>query len=496
MPEKLTYITLKEKAGKKRLKEPASFGLPLPEGLVKDAKTLAILNPEGNQVLAQWKPLLYWPDGSLKWVLGDFLADVEAGEEKKYAVALKKETSFPETSLSLTKTESFIEVKSSHISFLISKKSSFLENVLINEQAILAKTNWQLKGAKEKQADFEVKNIEVEEAGPLKVVIGIRGQISPKQDLHLLFYQRLSFWHNLPLVKVEFTIRNPRRAKHKGGYWDLGDPGSMYIKDLSLILCPAEENEKIFFSLEGSWSFKECFPPFEVYQDSSGGELWQSPVHVNREGIVPVTFKGFRLKQESFEKYGLRANPLVKAILKNNYEITLAVPYFWQNFPKAIKIEKSLIRFALFPEEFNDLHEIQGGEQKTHEFWLAFGDKKQPVPDISWVFSPLVPVLDPEWISQTKAVLYFSIFKEDPDYAKITQEALEGENSFFVKREKIDEYGWRNFGDVYADHETVFHKGERPLVSHYNNQYDLIYSFLFQFLRTGDRRWFTLGEEP
>ena len=38
---------------------------------------------------------------------------------------------------------------------------------------------------------------------------------------------------------------------------------------------------------------------------------------------------------------------------------------------------------------------------------------------------------------------------------------VEGENSFLAKREIIDEYGWRNFGDLYADHEAVHHDGRR-----------------------------------
>ena len=63
------------------------------------------------------------------------------------------------------------------------------------------------------------------------------------------------------------------------------------------------------------------------------------------------------------------------------------------------------------------------------------------------------------------------------------------------KREVIDEYGWRHFGEIYADHEAVFHKGSNPLVSHYNNQYDPIAGCALQFLRSGDWRWWLLMHE-
>jgi len=47
---------------------------------------------------------------------------------------------------------------------------------------------------------------------------------------------------------------------------------------------------------------------------------------------------------------------------------------------------------------------------------------------------------------------------------------IEGEHTFERKREVIDEYGWRHFGDIYADHEAVRHTKPSPLVSHFNNQ--------------------------
>ena len=72
------------------------------------------------------------------------------------------------------------------------------------------------------------------------------------------------------------------------------------------------------------------------------------------------------------------------------------------------------------------------------------------------------------------------------------QAALEGAHAFDAKRERVDEYGWRNFGDLYADHEAVQHAGHEPLVSHYNNQYDAIAGFAMQFMRTGDRRWWRI----
>jgi hypothetical protein len=73
--------------------------------------------------------------------------------------------------------------------------------------------------------------------------------------------------------------------------------------------------------------------------------------------------------------------------------------------------------------------------------------------------------------------------------------AIKGPSSLFARREIIDEYGWRNFGDLFADHEAIGHAGNSPLVAHYNNQYDVIYGALLQYLRGGDKRWFETGSD-
>ncbi len=79
----------------------------------------------------------------------------------------------------------------------------------------------------------------------------------------------------------------------------------------------------------------------------------------------------------------------------------------------------------------------------------------------------------------------------DPHHTRraLLNAALDGDDTFDRKREIIDEYGWRHFGDVYGDHENVYYRGERPVLSHYNNQYDTIAGFTYQFLQSGDARW-------
>src|SRR5205807_1709646 len=50
-------------------------------------------------------------------------------------------------------------------------------------------------------------------------------------------------------------------------------------------------------------------------------------------------------------------------------------------------------------------------------------------------------------------------------------------------------------GDLYADHEGAHYSGARPVISHYNNQYDAVAGCARQFMRSGDWRWWTQMSE-
>ena len=73
--------------------------------------------------------------------------------------------------------------------------------------------------------------------------------------------------------------------------------------------------------------------------------------------------------------------------------------------------------------------------------------------------------------------------------------SVNGKNTLLDRVETIDEYGWRNFGDLFADHETEHYKGNGALISHYNNQYDIVYGALIQYLKSGDKRWYAIADK-
>jgi hypothetical protein len=194
---------------------------------------------------------------------------------------------------------------------------------------------------------------------------------------------------------------------------------------------------------------------------------------------------------------GLRASPVI-SVATPGLTLSGTIEKFWENFPKALEGEAEGLRLSLFPRQFGDTFELQGGEQKTHRVWLELAPPADAsARPLEWVHSPLVPSLDSQRYKTGGTLPNLAPKSEQPasGWAELVEQGLNGPNSFFAKREAIDEYGWRHFGDVYADHENLHFQGTDAVISHYNNQYDLMYGFLLQFLRTGDRRWFELGRD-
>jgi hypothetical protein len=340
----------------------------------------------------------------------------------------------------------------------------------------------------------EIRGVAIEERGPLRSVVRLAGRVAAGHGRHFDITTRVHFFAGLATARVLLTLTNPDRAVHRGGFWDLGDPGSILIKDASLAFGLQESAgaSELYMSPEIGAPWAKYDVPFELYQDSSGGENWQSSNHINRDRKVPTSFRGYRLKAGDRAQAGRRATPIV-ALSHGSAGVALTVPAFWENFPKAIEAGAGRLVCRLFPGQFGDVHEIQGGEQKTHELFVAFGPEGvTPVP-LAWCRARAVIGASPGWCLESCAVPFLAPLAAN--HAALVDSAIDGPNRFEVKREVVDEYGWRHFGEIYGDHEGVKHKGATPLVSHYNNQYDPIAGFAYQFLRTGDPRWWTMMNE-
>ena len=491
-------VSLPAVANRGPLCEPVTVGMPFPAGVLMDERDIHLSDEMGHATAIQARATERWSDGSIRWALLDFLLTGEPARERQFTVRMgAADAPLPVSApLAVEATPRKITIDTGVASFVVKTGSAFpFASVHVNGVSALGAAGTQFVAITPSGRTLEtrVTQVTVEDQGAVRATVRVDGSVGPRRHPSLLLTARVQFVAGSAAVRVAVTLRNIQRAHHPGGIWELGDPGSVYLRDVSLRLPLPGAITRADCAAELEAAMQSWPAPVELYQDSSGGEHWHHPAHVDRHGDIPCTFRGYRLEGDGRRADGLRATPLLMARHATGVA-GIAVEHFWQNWPKAIAIEPDALIWRLFPGHTANEHELQGGEQKTHRGTLIFGDDACSQDAGTWGRAPAFARLTPTWYCTSRAAGLLTCAGSDA-YQQLVDAAIEGPHSFLNKREAVDEYGWRHFGDLYADHENAFSGLATPVVSHYNNQYDAIAGFALQFMRSGDPRWHSMMNE-
>ena len=479
----------------------ARAGVPLPRGAVFDAAELALVDLQGRLVPWQARSLAHWPDRSLKWLLVDILD--ESSNADGHVLRLVRSRGITTESVrhaarvAVSVGADELSVRSGDLEYRVRRGATTLLSVDMAGRPCLDASGVQLRLRGEDGTDYlaHVNRIDVESAGPVRADLVLEGGFVGSGNCPLNFRLRWTLLAQPGQVFCDLLVRNPRAARHVGGLWDLGDEGSWQIRDLSLHIAPGFNATHLDWAPEPhADARREDTVPRIIYQDSSGGERWNSANHLDRGGTLGVGFRGYQVRVDgAIEAEGLRAQPWL-SLSGADCSVSLSVTDFWQNFPKALRWDGTTLSAGLFPSERQGPTELQGGEQKRHLIMLAVQGGTRPMPAEGFVQRAHAAV-DPAAVERSGAVSGLSVSIRSPQVTDWIEGIIAGEESFEARREIIDEYGWRHFGDLYADHEAVHSDPAIPFISHYNNQYDFVLGAGIHALRTGDARWSKLMDE-
>jgi hypothetical protein len=489
-------IQLNEKAGIARKNEPVRLGVPIPQGWATSIDYLSLLNDAtGRPLPGQFTPLSYWPDSSIRWLQTCFLAQLDAMQSKTISLTFTDKKA-ADDEIQVSQNGSQLLVNTGSKSFLIDQEDltwqpyDTLHKVGSNASRIGLKDSTGTTCTAVLKQGWIVTDI-----GSVMATLNAQGEWRQSDGAKLACFEcNLHFFKDSSSVTVEVTIHNPKRAHHPGGLWDLGDAGSIHFIEHGLeVETGSDGNASIEATASSNIITAEPGQALHIYQDSSGGENWNSRNHTDASGQLITQFKGYRVSLGANEALrGNRATPII--FCGGEHPIQASIKGFWQNFPSAISAHKQRINIDLFPADGGSLFELQGGEQKTHTCYIDYSDNAGA---LNWTRYPLTPTIASDQYEAANAFPWFKANAQQSALDDIIVKGIQpGPANFFSKREVIDEYGWRNFGDIFADHETLYQQADdAPYISHYNNQYDAIYGFARQYALTGNPLWFELMDD-
>ncbi len=336
----------------RRIGEPITVGIPLPKGVVPESTNLAVIDSRAEPLAAQYEVLERWPDGSIRWVLLDSQLNVP----ETFSLIAGKEGSViahPDPIL-LTRNDNQRIVTTGGRQYIVEPGTAHILRTQKAGEKDLTEGAVVIHITAQKGVPLEVRfeDVTEERTGPLRTTLCLSGVARQGNRSILDVTCRLSCFAGLETVRLDVTVRNPRGAKHPGGFWELGDPGSILLQSVSIAIQDGSSHDRACLQPRPGDSCLDLSLPLVIHQESSGGANWQSTVHVNRYGNVPVRFRGYRLLSPGEERTGDRATPVVWFLDSGHSGTAVAVRHFWQNFPKALEATPDRLDCSSLPGRF------------------------------------------------------------------------------------------------------------------------------------------------
>lgn len=211
-------LMVTEYAGLGRTNAPVCGGIPVEPLQVKDVGSLVVVDGAGKAVDAQLSPLVVLEDGTLSWVLADFLTELGPRETKR--LTLKQGGGKPgrvRNPVTVEQNASSITLGNGVIKLVMSKTGfNLFESVTAGGKNLLAAqcpTALTLVRAKDKKAfstrSGKVEGVFLEDSGPVRTTVRMEGTYGGAGDeTWLKWTVRVTLWADNPNVRVLYAIRN------------------------------------------------------------------------------------------------------------------------------------------------------------------------------------------------------------------------------------------------------------------------------------------------
>ena len=465
---------------------PVTSGIPFPKGELASTEQIRILNPDGAEIPSQAAPLTKWLDGSIKWALLDFQADVPKSSTAIYTLEYGTDVQSAEGNsgsqdrpqLDVVDNGDSVAVDTGALQFAIHRNQSF--SPLRSKLTAIDGTVYDSLGPPDK--------VEIEELGPMRTAIRVEGTHKNDAGESLFAYiVTIHAYAGKPYTRVFYTFGNNHYDS------EFTSIQSLHLElPLDGIIEPGERLAHAYGSevetgsvVTGSF---DTIKHVELYQEFEDSYL--------AHGAILVTQSRGKQAAGWFD-----VNDEVRGL-------TVAVRHFWQQYPKSLAIRDHTLKigicppiaqnaYAVFLPENQDklyyylkdnVYEFKLGMTKRHElfFYLHEGDVAvgEVEAHVAAFQQPLLAGAPPAWYCGSGAFsdLMPAAASAFPEYDTMMKQSL----ARYLQDRKHDRaYGMLNFGDWWG--ERQYNWG--------NIEYDTQHALLLQYIRTGDQQFFEVAEE-
>jgi len=507
-------LIVREVNGVARIGNPVNSGVPLPKGAVKEPGELRLIDAHGNVVLASIEPRSRWlEDGSLQWVTVHFVADLEARGTLRYRL-ITSGAAAPATPIEVSQDGGAITVTTGPARFVVptDRLAPFTQVYLrrnpslefAESDAVLSKPSTVSLTARsgasrvvprpgsteEFRSELvaigepvtqtaKVQSIQVEESGPGRAVIALKGTFSTPEALSLDFTARLYFYGGSPLAQMTFSVVNRQMdsmARFVG------------IERLALNVTP-----------KGARGARVAL--------SKDGLVIRTNVGTRPVSLIQTARNRVRLStSDGRTSDGTRSDGWVQ-VASRPALLTAGTRWFWQVYPMGIEVgSDGAVGLELKPAGTERIDLYTAGA-KTHFLFFHFATPGAvPPPAVAaGTMHPLVAAPAPDWYCQETRVMgdLFSASPElyDPKYRDLVvgyQRQVDASLSRIVTNRprpgwNVDEYGWLNFGSGLHHLNYVRENAQESWWD--GNYYDFPHAAILNYLRTGNLVNLTTAEE-
>jgi len=361
-------LAVEETAGVARRAWPASASVPLPRGRVRRAEALWLAASDGRAVPLQTRVLERWPDGSARWLLLDFPADVEAGKLARYTL---RDGAVPAAAAGAR-----VRVESGGDGARVIDTGALRVTVPARGGALLAEVAagatrlagpvelpaLGVDGAPGGQPTYERPSVETE--GPVRSELLVAGRYPGG----IAWEARIAAFAGQRFLRLQLTLTN------------LGEPH--YAAVNSLLLAVPGRFTSAAFGVDGvPRPLASLEPPHELVQADA----------------TPALLDGARA--------GKHADGWATA-RGDGGAVTIVAPWFWEEYPKAFRVGVHHLAIDLFAGREAPL-QFGTGAAKTHELWLALEPADggaSPAELAAALGAPLVALPPAAWIVESRAL--------------------------------------------------------------------------------------------